>query len=64
MMKTSKISIGHKLKSDRVSLSLSIYRVAKDTGLQESQIKSMERASTNYTIDTLHTYQNYLNSKK
>ena len=60
----SKIKIGSSLKRRRTALGISVYRVAIDLAMQESQIKAIERATSNYTIESLLAYQNYLTAKE
>jgi len=48
--------LGEKLREFRESRGLTVYAVAKNGGLEWSQVHSLERGDKNYTIDTFLGY--------
>lgn len=48
--------IGAKLMKERIRQGWSLYRAAKETGMQIHQVKAIEAGERNYTIDGLLAY--------
>lgn len=59
-MNMNKKQIGDSLRESRESQNLSKYRVSKGTGLRPHQIDALEAGSSNYTIDSLLLYMDFL----
>lgn len=57
-----KIIAGILLAKRKRLVYLTNYRISEDTGLTAQQIKSMESGEKNYTIDSLISYDKYLDS--
>lgn len=55
--------IGQNLKNQRENKGISRYFLNKQTGLKYDLINSIERGSSNYTIESLLTYCDFLNIK-
>ena len=56
VLKLARQKLGEFLKEERQKSGISKYKVAETTGLQRSQIDSIEEGSRAYTIDTLFAY--------
>lgn len=52
-IKSAREVLGHFLKERRISLGLSVYKVAKESGIQIGQVHIVESGEKAYTIDTL-----------
>lgn len=54
--------IGRILQDKRKERNITLYRAAIETGMQPTQLKSVELGRTAYAIDTLLHYADYLNA--